>query len=90
MSHNECVKEVKDATTMLSLNIERCVRFTQYDESGTVKMGKFQNDGTYGRYVFVWMNVCLWCGLDIHDKIVTLSHFHHIKYKQSAIAAGST
>ena len=25
MSHNDCVKEVKDATTMLSLNVERCV-----------------------------------------------------------------
>ena len=25
MSHNECVKEVKSATTMLSLNVERLV-----------------------------------------------------------------
>ena len=27
MSHNECVKEVKEATTMLSLNVERLAEF---------------------------------------------------------------
>ena len=29
MSHNECVKEVKEATTMLSLNVERLAEFQE-------------------------------------------------------------